>query len=74
AELSFDSRPVLPRIASPVLLLCGDRDRFFPPEIVEETVRLIPDCTHIRYEGQGHMKVATSRRVAHDVLAFVNPS
>jgi len=72
AEMSFDSRPALPRIEAPVVLLCGDRDRFFPTDVVEETVRLIPDCTLVRYEGQGHMKVATSRRVAHDVLAFVN--
>lgn len=70
--MSFDSRPVLPRIKMPVLLLCGDRDRFFPTDVVEETVRLIPDCTLVWYAGQGHMKVATSRRVAHDVLAFVN--
>ena len=74
AEMSFDSRPVLPRIERPVLLLSGDRDRFFPMEVVEETVRLIPDCTLVLYEGKGHMKVATSGRVAHDVLAFVNRS
>lgn len=71
AELSFDSRSALPQIEAPVMLLCGDRDRFFPQDVVDETVRLIPDCTHVRYEGQGHMKVATSRSVAHDVLAFV---
>lgn len=72
AEMSFDARPALPRIEVPVVLVCGDRDRFFPADVVEETVRLIPDCTLVRYEGQGHMKVATSGRVAHDVLAFVN--
>ena len=72
AEMAFDSRVVLPRIEKPVMLLCGDRDQFFPQESVDETVRLIPDCTPVRYEGHGHMKAATSRRVAHDVLAFVN--
>jgi pimeloyl-ACP methyl ester carboxylesterase len=72
AEMSFDSRHVLSRIEVPVMLLCGDRDRFFPQDVVDETVRLIPNCTLVRYAGQGHMKVATSRRVAHDVLAFVN--
>ena len=72
AEIAFDSRQVLAHIETPVLLICGDRDQFFPIELVEETVRLIPDCTLVRYEGQGHMKVANSRRVAHDVLAFVN--
>lgn len=74
AEMSFDAWAVLPRIEVPVVLLCGDRDRFFPMDVVEETVRLIPDCTLVRYEGQGHMKVATSRRVPHDVLAFVQRS
>lgn len=70
AEMSFDSRPVLPRIEVPVVVVCGDRDQFFPADVVEETVRLIPGCTLVRYDGQGHMKVATSRRVAHDVLGF----
>ena len=72
AEISYDARPVLPRIDKPVVLLTGDRDQFFPIAVVEETVRLIPDCTLVRYEGQGHMKAATNKRVAHDVLAFVN--
>ncbi len=74
AEIAFDSRPVLPHIQKPVLLIAGDRDRFFPWELVEETVRLIPDCTLVRYEGHGHMKAAASKRVAHDVLAFVDGS
>ena len=72
AEISFDARAVLPLIEAPVVLLCGDQDRFFPPAVVDETVRLIPDCTLVRYEGQGHMRVATSGRVARDVLSFVN--
>lgn len=72
AEIAFDSRPVLPRIVKPVLLICGDRDQFFPIEVVEETVSLIPDCTFVRYDGQGHMKAATNKRVAPDVLAFVD--
>jgi len=71
AEISFDARPVLPRIESPVVLISGDRDQFFPIEVIEETVGLIPDCTLVRYEGQGHMKAATNKRVAHDVLAFI---
>ena len=72
AEISFDARPVLPRIEKPVLLVCGDRDQFFPKDVVEETARLIPQCTLVWYEGQAHVKAATNRRVAHDVLAFVD--
>ena len=74
AEMSFDARPVLPGIDVPVVLLCGDRDRFFPLDVVEETARLIPGCTLVRYEGQGHLKVAASSRVPLDVLTFVDGS
>ncbi len=72
AEIAFDARPVLPDIAVPVVLLCGDSDRFFPQDLVEETVGLIPDCTLVTYEGMGHMKAATSRQVPVDVLAYVD--
>lgn len=72
AELSFNSRDVLPRIRPPVLLICGDSDKFFPKDVAAETAGLIPDCTLIWYEGLGHLRVAASSRVARDVLAFVN--
>jgi len=72
AEIAYDARAVLPDIEAPVVLVTGDHDQFFPIEVVEETVRLIPDCTLIVYEGQAHMKAATNKRVAHDVLAFIN--
>lgn len=71
AEEAFDSRAVLPTIEVPVLLLCGDRDRFFPRAVVEETTALIPDCRVVWYAGQGHVRTAMDRRVARDVLAFV---
>jgi pimeloyl-ACP methyl ester carboxylesterase len=73
AEEAFDARAVLPRIQSPVLLICGDQDRFFPKRVVEETAALIPDCTLIWYEGRGHAGTAASRHVPRDVLAFVHP-
>lgn len=74
AEMSFDSRPVLPRIQAPVVLICGDRDQFFHKDVVEQTAALIPDCSIVWYEGKGHVRVASSRRVARDVLAFVDRS
>ena len=73
AEEAFDSRAVLPRIQAPVLLICGDRDRFIPRDVVEETAKLIPGCTLIWHKG-GHLRVGSSRRVADDVLAFVHHS
>ncbi len=73
AELSFDARPVLPRISVPVLLLAGDRDDVFPKRFVEETAGLIPDCTLIWYQGLGHMRACSSGRVPHDIVAFTPP-
>ncbi len=72
AEMSYDSRAVLPDIEPPVVMLCGDSDRFFHRDVVAETARLIPDCTLVWYEGKGHLKVATSKRVPQDILAFVD--
>lgn len=74
ADEGYDSRPLLPRIEAPVVLICGDRDQFFHKDVVEETAALIPDCTIGWYEGKGHVRVASSRRVARDVLAFVERS
>jgi pimeloyl-ACP methyl ester carboxylesterase len=72
AEMSFDSRPVLPLIQAPVLLASGDVDRFFTRDLVELTAASIPDCTLVWYPGQGHFKVSSSSRVGDDVLAFVD--
>lgn len=71
AEEAFDSRSVLPAIEVPVLMVCGDRDRFFPRSVVEETATLIPDCRVVWYAGKGHVRTALDRRVPRDVLAFV---
>ena len=73
AEVVCDARDVLPAIAVPVLLVCGDEDLYFPKEVYEETARLIPDCTLRMYEGAGHVGAIRDRRFAQDVLDFVGP-
>ncbi|GAA3169866.1 hypothetical protein GCM10010531_23740 [Blastococcus jejuensis] len=70
AEVGYDSRGVLDRVRAPVLLICGDRDRFFPPAVVRETAARIPDCQLVWYSRAGHMRAASSSRIARDVLAF----
>lgn len=72
AELAFDARPALPGIRVPVVLLCGDRDRFFPPAVVAQTAALIPGCAVVGFEGRGHGWVASTRQVPLEVLAFVD--
>ncbi len=71
AELEFDSRSDLSRIAVPVLFVCGDRDQFFEPDVVAETASLVPGSALVWHEGKGHVAVASSSRVPKQVLAFV---
>jgi pimeloyl-ACP methyl ester carboxylesterase len=72
AERAFDGREVLPRISVPVLLIAGTNDRVFAKDDVEETARLIPDCTLTEYEGVNGLRTASSSRVPRDVLAFIH--
>jgi pimeloyl-ACP methyl ester carboxylesterase len=71
AEVAFDSRTVLPKIEVPVLLIAGENDVYFPPTIIEETTRLIPDCTLKMYEGKSHVGAIRDKRLTHDILVFV---
>jgi pimeloyl-ACP methyl ester carboxylesterase len=71
AELACDAREILPSIPVPVLLVCGDRDPYFPKEVCEETARLIPDCTLRLQEGKGHEMALSGAWFARDVLDFV---
>ncbi len=68
---AFDGREILPGISVPVLLVCGDRDRWFAKEVYEETARLIPDCTLKLYPGKDHLGAMSDRRFPQDVLDFV---
>lgn len=70
AQAGFDSRPVLPHIRVPVHLIAGDRDLYFPVEVVAETDRLIPDCTLSIYRGRGHAGVVRDRRLGYDICSF----
>ena len=67
---AFDGREILPTIPVPVLLVCGDRDRFVPKAVYEETAELIPDCTVVLYEGKDHLGTILDQRLPHDVLEF----
>jgi len=72
AGIEFDSRAILPDITTPVLLIAGDRDLFFPRAVIEETAALIPYCTLIVHENQGHMDVANDPRTVREVLRYVS--
>lgn len=69
AERAYSARDVLPRISVPILLISGDRDIFFPKEVVEEAARLIPHSTLVLYRGQGHFN-PSNKRLGSDVLVY----
>jgi pimeloyl-ACP methyl ester carboxylesterase len=72
AALDFDSRPLLPRLRVPTLVLGGSVDLYFPRPLLQEIADLIPDATLRIYEGAGHGLVKMQkRRFEDDVLAFL---
>lgn len=64
---SFKER--LSEITAPTLVVAGDRDAYYPEELVRETAEGIPNARLILYEGMGHP--ASGKRFARDVLRFL---
>jgi pimeloyl-ACP methyl ester carboxylesterase len=59
AEGRFDAAPQLHRISAPTLLLAGERDRYYTPELFRETAKRIPAARLRLYPGKGHASIAT---------------
>lgn len=70
AEDAFDLSGLLHRIAAPTLLVAGERDRFYTPELFRETAAGIPGCRLILYPGRGH-GVLTHRDAVDEVIGFL---
>ena len=70
AEAACNAREILPDISIPVLLVGAAEDQFFTREVVEETARLIPDCTFRLYEGKDHLAGVSDERLPQDVFDF----
>ena len=70
AEMAFNAREILHDIPIPVLLIGAAEDQFFAREVVEETARLIPDCTFKLYEGKDHLAGVSDERLPQDVFDF----
>jgi pimeloyl-ACP methyl ester carboxylesterase len=72
AALRFNARDALPRISVPVLLISGDRDRYFPEDLVQETAQLIPECTVVWYRGKGHDDTCRSPQLGPAILNYLS--
>ena len=50
-----DSRPSLPAIKCPTLVLVGEGDQLTPPHLAEEMASLIPGSRHVVVPDSGHL-------------------
>ena len=66
----FDGREILSNIPVPVLLVCGDRDRFVSKTVYQQTADLIPDCKLRLYEGKDHLGALFDKRTPNEMLEF----
>jgi pimeloyl-ACP methyl ester carboxylesterase len=71
AEDVFDAAPELHRIAAPTLLVAGGRDRFYTPELFQETADRIPGARLALYQKKGHAGVITHRPAIREIVAFL---
>jgi len=68
-----DSRPLLPHIAVPTLVISGSDDRVCPVELQLEIAESVPDSRHVVIDGAGHMTpLDHPGEVAEHLLTLLN--
>jgi pimeloyl-ACP methyl ester carboxylesterase len=70
AELDFDLA-TLPTITAPTRIINGGRDRFYPPELIEETARLVPGSRVSVHPKRGHIGVVSDRDAVREAIDFL---
>jgi pimeloyl-ACP methyl ester carboxylesterase len=70
AEDTFDLAHC-PTITAPTLIVTGAQDRFYPPALVHETGRLIPNAQVNVIAGRGHITVLGDKRCSAAVTTFL---
>ncbi|MBO9309394.1 MAG: alpha/beta fold hydrolase [Chloroflexi bacterium] len=73
-----DSSDLLPQIAVPTLIICGDSDPIVPPERAEQMARLLPNATLVIIQDAAHMPMleqpqATAAAIRHFLAAIRHP-
>jgi pimeloyl-ACP methyl ester carboxylesterase len=64
-----DSRPMLPEIGVPTLILVGDADALTPPTQAQEMAALIPGATLVMVTACGHLSTLERPQAVTDALA-----
>ena len=73
AEDGFDAAPALHHITAPTLIVAGDRDRNYTPELFRETADRSSGARLRLYPGMGHASIATLRHKpeVREILRFL---
>jgi pimeloyl-ACP methyl ester carboxylesterase len=71
AEDGFDLESRLAEITAPTLLVGGELDRFYPPDLVRLTAAGIPGARLQLHPGRSHSGVLRASGLFGDVLAFL---
>jgi pimeloyl-ACP methyl ester carboxylesterase len=71
AEDAFDVGNRLNDISAPTLLIGGDQDRLYPPELVKQTAERLPHARLILYQKHSHRETIADRRLFQDILPFL---
>ncbi|WP_448613838.1 alpha/beta fold hydrolase [Modestobacter sp. URMC 112] len=71
AEDAFDITGRLGDITAPTLVIAGERDTVYTPEIFRRTAEGVRDGRLLVYPGTGHGGTMTSRRFPSDVTDFL---
>ncbi|HUG60562.1 MAG TPA: alpha/beta fold hydrolase [Methylomirabilota bacterium] len=68
-----DSRPLLPAIACPTLVVVGDRDQITPPEVAEEIASAVPGARLVTMPMCGHLSTLERPQAAtHALVQFID--
>jgi pimeloyl-ACP methyl ester carboxylesterase len=71
AEDTFDLTARLPDIATPTLVVGGDRDTFYGAVEFQDTAAGLPHGRLLLHQGKGHLGAQSSRATVHAVLDFL---
>jgi pimeloyl-ACP methyl ester carboxylesterase len=71
AEDSFELGDRLHEITAPTLIISGEHDRVYPPDIAQQTAERIPNAQFMLYKGRNHRSTLTDKRLLPDFMAFL---
>jgi pimeloyl-ACP methyl ester carboxylesterase len=72
AELREDLMDAVSRVAVPVLVVGGLRDRFYSPELFDRTAAGAPNGELLLLEGMGHLRATSSQAFHRATIAFLD--